>query len=52
MDIIIGLLEMLAKMAVFAVFAFAGIFLGITLRKNKIRKQEMTAAQGPESEEE
>lgn len=52
MDIIIGLSEMLAKMAVFVVFAFSGIFLGISLRKNKIRKQEMAAAEKPESEEE
>lgn len=52
MDILIGLLQMLAKMAVFAVFAFAGIFLGINLRKKKNLKLKMTEAHQPKSEEE
>ena len=52
MDILIGLLQMLAKMAVFAVFSFAGIFLGINLRKKKNLKLEEAAADKPKSEEE
>ena len=52
MDIIVGLFEMLAKLALFAVFAFAGLFLGISLRKKKNLKLEKAAEEKPESEEE
>lgn len=52
MDIIVGLIEMLAKMAVFAVFAAAGLFLGISLRKKKNLKVEMAADKDSKPEEE
>lgn len=49
MDIIVGLIEMLAKIALFAVFAFSGLFLGIFLRKKKNLKLEKAAAEEPKS---
>lgn len=51
MDILIGLLQMLAKMAVFAAFAFGGIFLGLFLRKKKNLKLEKTAEEAASEEE-
>lgn len=52
MDIMVGLIEMLAKMTIFAVFAAAGLFLGVFLRKKKNLKLEMASDKGSKPEEE
>ena len=52
MDILIGLIQMLAKMAVFTGCAFGGIFLGKYLRDRKNLKLEKASAAVPKSEEE
>lgn len=52
MDILISIIQMLAKMAVFAAFAFGGIFLGKFLRDKKNLKLEEAASEKTEPEEE
>lgn len=52
MDIVIGLIQMLGKMVIFTVFAFAGIFLGKFLRDRKNLKLESASEETVKLEEE